>query len=428
MAESAAKGLLWTDDGRAYKTNPRTGKKVYYADLNKEPTTTTGGAGGEGGLLDTRSKEESKQSMKLPTNPTAGTTHTDEKGTSWYYSDYGTWKKGTYPGKGGGGDGGGGTDDGTTEPSIMDMDTDVDIAGNPIFNPDFGPAGPSTVTDEGDGTGTTVLNPDGSVKLGDVSAHSREVQDEELVANQMNSLLASDSKFIQDARRQGLEQANALGGLGGTVGIGAAQQSAMRAALPIAEADAQAYRTAATENLEALNRFSQLNHQRATQLEMSNISAATSLATTKISASVQWASQQLTSATQRDISRLDNETRLRATEMGGAIQERMAGVQYKFNKMLNEMQNNFGLQNTALQGEYMIKANEIQHQMQRETNYINMATGVYDSFMNQLTQLNGMEMDNNARQAAINTITTGAQNLYKLINSLFPDMTPIEFG
>jgi hypothetical protein len=420
MAEKTAKGLLWTDDGRAYKTNPRTGKKVYYRDLDKDPNTGTND--------DTSTDRDPK------VIPDKGKIYYDDKGVPYKQDVNGKPiyaggeqakdpTKGTTPG-----DGGGGTDDGTTEPSIMDMDTDVDIADNPLFNPDFGPDGPSTVTDEGDGTGTTVINPDGSVKLGDVSAHSREVQDEELVANQMNSLLASDSKFIQDARRQGLEQANALGGLGGTVGIGAAQQSAMRAALPIAEADAQAYRTAATENLEALNRFSQLNHQRATQLEMSNISAATSLATTKISASVQWASQQLTSATQRDISRLDNETRLRATEMGGAIQERMAGVQYKFNKMLNEMQNNFGLQNTALQGEYMIKANEIQHQMQRETNYINMATGVYDSFMNQLTQLNGMEMDNNARQAAINTITTGAQNLYKLINSLFPDMTPIEFG
>ena len=426
MAESrAAKGLLWTDDGRAYKNNPRTGKKIYYADLNKTADTTSGA------VKDMTGDKEAGDIFK-------GKIFHDEKGVPYKLDVNG---KKIYAGGEGAKDPdkagtGPGDDDDTGapydptggEPSNMDFNTEAGIRDNPLFQPDFGPDGPNTTTDMGDGTGTTVLNPDGSVKMGDVSAHQREVQDNELVSEHMNSLLASDSKFIQDARRQGLEQSNALGGLGGTVGIGAAQQSAMRAALPIAEADAQAYRTAATENLQALNDFSKLNHTRATQLEMTNINAATSIATTKISASVQWAAAQLTSATQRDIAKLDAETKLRVTEMSGAIQERMAGIQYKFNSMLNEQQNNFGLQNTALQGEYQLQYAETQAAIQRETNYITAATGIYEGFMNQLSALNGMEMDDNARAAAIATYEQGAKNLYKLLNSLYPDQTPIEFG
>ena len=405
MAKSkATKGLLWTPDGRAYKENLRTGKKIYYADLDKSPDSDKGATGEE--------RYREKYPDKYPDRPPKDGGTPDPNGD---YPDPTPGDPRPWDVVG-------------TEPSRMDFDTYVEMRDNPLYNPYFGEGdGPNVVTDEGDGTGTTLLNPDGSVRLGDVSAHQREVQDNELVSEHMNSLLASDSKFIQDARRQGLEQANALGGLGGTAGIGAAQQSAMRAALPIAEADAQAFRTAATENLEALNRFSQLNHQRATQLELGQIDAKTRLETTKIGASVTWASNQLNAATQRDIAKLDSETKLRVTEMSGAIQERMADLNYKYSAMLNEQQNNYGLQNTALQGEYLLQQEAMRNKMQRETNYLSQATGIYDSFMNQLAQLNGVEMDAAAKSAAIKTITQGAQNMYALLNSLFPDMNPITF-
>ena len=311
----------------------------------------------------------------------------------------------------------------------------------------------------------TQLNPDGSVRPGDVNPLVREVTAGESTAEQLHQLLNSDSKFIHDARRQGLEQANSVGGLGGTVGTGASMQAAIRSGLPIAESDAQAYRQAATENLASLNQFSLMNAQRASQLELANIDAGVRQTLTQITTTAQLASDKLASATQRDLGRLDSETRLRLGQIQGQIQARLADINYRHTAILNDQQNKhalqqgilsgeyqlasvglggmydleqanlqgmFGLEGTTIGGEYDLAGQQYgidqQVMMQRETNHVNMAAGAYDSYLNRIAELNGVEMDDAARQRAISTITTGFHSHMDLINSLFPEFDPIQYG
>ena len=54
-----------------------------------------------------------------------------------------------------------------------------------------------------------------------------------VVTDNINNLLGSDSRYIQNARQRGLEQANSRGMLNSSIGAGAAERSAIEAAQPI---------------------------------------------------------------------------------------------------------------------------------------------------------------------------------------------------
>jgi hypothetical protein len=285
----------------------------------------------------------------------------------------------------------------------------------------------------------TQINPDGSITPGDINPTIRQVIPGEMVSEQLHHLLSSDSKFIKDARRQGLEQANAQGGLGGTVGIGASIQAAIRTGLPIAQADAEAFRAAASQNMQALNQFSQLNHQRTTQLELAQVDSRTKQLVTQIGTSAQMAAAQLQSATQRDLARLGAEVQLRSQEMAGQIQNRLANIAFVHNALLNDAQyaadlakttltGEYGLANTGLAGMWNEKAVAAQTAAEKEATYVNAMTGAYDGYLNRLSELNGIEMDDAARQRAIATITDGFRAMTSLIGKLFPDVEPIDFN
>ena len=350
----------------------------------------------------------------------------------------------------GGGDGGGGTGGNIWDPigtgeDPMQFDTiPGDVGEVPVPEYYQGEGGPAIGTGE-QVDGMTVMNPDGSVSPGTVDPTTREVQDEELVANQMSSLLNSDSKFMQDARRQGLEQSNAMGGLGGTAAVGAAMQSAMRSALPIATADAQAFRDAAAQNMDALNSFAQLNHQRATQMELANIDAKTRQEITSITTSAQMAAAALESATQRDISMLDAETKLRSQEMAGQIQNRLADQAFRHNALLADqkaaldagllgMKGDYDLAGIGLGGDYELENTamkaEIENRrltLEREATHARIASDAYSTYMGHITSLNGVEMDDNARTRAYASAESAFKSHLGLINSLYPDLDPIEF-
>lgn len=86
----------------------------------------------------------------------------------------------------------------------------------------------------------------------------RQVTPNELVANQLQGLLDSNSPYIQNARRRGLEQANARGMLNSSIAAGNSQRSALEAAMPIAMADADVYRQANQGNFESLSQLRQM--------------------------------------------------------------------------------------------------------------------------------------------------------------------------
>jgi hypothetical protein len=167
------------------------------------------------------------------------------------------------------------------------------------------------------------------------NATTREVQDNELVSNQLTGLLAGDSKFMRQARQEGLELG---GGLGGTQGIRSAYSSAIKAGMPIAIADAQAFRDAAAQNMDALNSFGLANIQRQTQLELGTMDANTRLQTTQMNNVAQMSIAKMNDITARDLAQLDADTRMAVTKLTGDIQARLADQAFNYDRILNDTQ------------------------------------------------------------------------------------------
>jgi hypothetical protein len=66
-------------------------------------------------------------------------------------------------------------------------------------------------------------------------------QDKSTVAGQLNSLLAADSPYLSENRRQAQEAAGKRGLLNSSIAAGAGQRAAIQSALPIAQQDAETY-------------------------------------------------------------------------------------------------------------------------------------------------------------------------------------------
>ena len=88
---------------------------------------------------------------------------------------------------------------------------------------------------------------------GNTNAQTRTVQDNELVANQLNNLTSSDSRYIQIARDNAMNAASNKGMMMSTMAAGNAERAAIEAGLPIAQADASTYGRTASENMAATN-------------------------------------------------------------------------------------------------------------------------------------------------------------------------------
>lgn len=126
-------------------------------------------------------------------------------------------------------------------------------------------------------------------------AYTHTPQQNELVAHQLQGLLASNSPYIQQARQSGREEAAGRGLLNSSMAAGAAQREAIRGALPIAQADAGRYGQSAESNLGYLNQMAQLQ---------SNLASNESIANRNLQSSMQNASGERAAALQLQRERL----------------------------------------------------------------------------------------------------------------------------
>lgn len=88
---------------------------------------------------------------------------------------------------------------------------------------------------------------------------SWDVNDPQTVAGQFNGLIAQNSPLIKQARTSALQSANQKGLINSTMAVGAGEQAAYNAALPIAQADAATFANAAKYNADASNANAQFN-------------------------------------------------------------------------------------------------------------------------------------------------------------------------
>lgn len=86
----------------------------------------------------------------------------------------------------------------------------------------------------------------------------RNITPNELVSNQLQALLNRDSPYMRNAEQRGVEFAQRRGNLNSSIAAGSARRAALEAAMPIANADAQAYREANSQNFEALSQLRQM--------------------------------------------------------------------------------------------------------------------------------------------------------------------------
>lgn len=82
---------------------------------------------------------------------------------------------------------------------------------------------------------------------------------EQTVSGQIDKTIAQDSPLMQQARTQGLQQANSRGLLNSSMAVGAAQDSVIKNALPIAQFDADINAKAAGYNADTQNTFTKTN-------------------------------------------------------------------------------------------------------------------------------------------------------------------------
>ena len=109
----------------------------------------------------------------------------------------------------------------------------------------------------------------------DGRAYTRQVQGDELVANQLGTLMNREGAYLSNARRRGLEQSNSRGMLNSSIAAGAAERAGIEAAMPIAAADAATYGRAQTENMGALNEAQMQQRDIMNQQEMARWNSLT---------------------------------------------------------------------------------------------------------------------------------------------------------
>lgn len=108
-------------------------------------------------------------------------------------------------------------------------------------------------------------------------AYTRNVQPNELISTNLNNLVTNGSPYLDQARNQAMADAAARGLGNSSYAAGNAQGAAIRAAMPIAQADASAFGTAASQNEDALNQILAANNQNATSMSNARTAAGASM-------------------------------------------------------------------------------------------------------------------------------------------------------
>jgi hypothetical protein len=197
------------------------------------------------------------------------------------------------------------------------------------------------------------------------NAYVRDVQGDELVAQQMAGLLAHDSPYLQQARLGAIQGANARGALNSSIAGGAAEAAAIQAAMPIAQSDAEAYRNAAAQNQQYLNQILAERMGNETAIGTANIGANASRYATDMSLQRQRENlaysgeqQGLDRAFADYLARMgySNQAQRDAFNLAGNLFGQQQGFNY--NASLQGMENPFILQNPEAFGGFMDWANQ----------------------------------------------------------------------
>ena len=194
-------------------------------------------------------------------------------------------------------------------------------------NTSVAPSAPPAPTGSGANSGYSI--PGATTVPANQNTTISPVNSDELVANQMNTLLSSGSPYLQLAANQSLQAASARGLQNSSIAAGAGQAAAIAAAEPIAAADAQTNVTTTQANQAALNQSSlqqqqgAINYALQAQTEQANINQILTQGVVNSNLSEQQTQEQIqtikaqSSAT---IAQIDAQAAANASQDGPALQ------------------------------------------------------------------------------------------------------------
>lgn len=136
------------------------------------------------------------------------------------------------------------------------------------------------------------------------------VPNEGLVQTQIDNISKSGSPLMQQAERIGLEKAAARGMVNSSIGVTAAQDSVLSAALPIAQQDASAINTAAQRSTDARNDAAKFGADATNQAANLNAQLENSMNTTNANALNTQLSTKAQAENVRMLALIDNNTKM----------------------------------------------------------------------------------------------------------------------
>lgn len=169
------------------------------------------------------------------------------------------------------------------------------------------------------------------------------------VASRVAQITSEDSPLMEQARAQGLQQANARGLLNSSIGISAAQDSALKTALPIAQQEAQ---QAANSNTQRYDLAAQMDRLRA-QAGFSSQAAAENYAYTSALNTQGYAyqaqQQQNQNQFQKDMAAIAQGNSVDLANLNATLQSKLQaqGNTEQLQRMSADFANQLGLQANA---------------------------------------------------------------------------------
>lgn len=210
-------------------------------------------------------------------------------------------------------------------------------------------------------------------------AYTRQVTNNELVSNQLNNLMNQEGAYLSNARRRGLEQANRRGMLNSSIAAGSAERAGIEAAMPIASADAAAYGTAQSQNMEALNQNLMQQRDIMNQQEMARWQSAIAGQSAGAQAALAREQMALDSQLQRERLAYEGEQ----AGLNRYHQLGMSNTEYGQQLGAMGMQYNLQNQNAALQDQrtfgYGLQSAAYAQQMQNQSQWY---TGMVNTYFN----------------------------------------------
>lgn len=164
---------------------------------------------------------------------------------------------------------------------------------------------------------------------------------DQFTSNRLNDLIAGDSRYIQNARSNAMSSAAARGLGNSSYAAGNAELSAINAAMPIAQQDAQTSAQAALANQQALNQILQTDKNNATSVNVANIGAGAS----RYGADRSYDASRYAQDQQTARQRLQNEYDAGQADIGRQFQQNMLGLENYYTQQRDERQQQYGREN-----------------------------------------------------------------------------------